>query len=179
MRMLVQSLASLTELRIQHCHKMQHRSQMLLRSGVAVAVVKAGYGSNSTPSLWTSICCTCYLKNRKKKIKWDIFLLLGAVEVSLSGPWVRLLLELSVPWCFLLDFWMLWVQFVRYWREKLLWNSIVFWILVLFLNLLAAIYFSQFSNLASHILFMLYSCSQWERKGETHSISHGTLLHHC
>ena len=38
MRMQVRSLASLRGLRIWHCHDLQHRSQMGLRSGVAVAV---------------------------------------------------------------------------------------------------------------------------------------------
>ena len=39
MRMCVQSLALLSELRIQCCHKLQCRLQMQLRSGFAVAVV--------------------------------------------------------------------------------------------------------------------------------------------
>ena len=50
MRMQVQSLASLSGLRVWHCHKLQRRSQMLLRSSIAVAVVQAGScSSNSTP----------------------------------------------------------------------------------------------------------------------------------
>ena len=39
MRLQVQSLASLTELRIWHCHELWCRLQMQLRSRVAVAVV--------------------------------------------------------------------------------------------------------------------------------------------
>ena len=39
MRMQVQSLASLSELRIWHCHELWCRSQMQLGSSVAVAVV--------------------------------------------------------------------------------------------------------------------------------------------
>ena len=39
MRMQVGSPASLSGLRIQHCHELRHRSQVQLRSGVAVAVV--------------------------------------------------------------------------------------------------------------------------------------------
>ena len=35
----VPSLALLSGLRTQHCHKLRHRSQMGLRSGMAVAVV--------------------------------------------------------------------------------------------------------------------------------------------
>ena len=38
-RMWVQSLALLSGLRIWHCQKLHHRSQMQLRSGVAVTVV--------------------------------------------------------------------------------------------------------------------------------------------
>ena len=39
LRMGVPSLASLSRLRIQHCHKLQSRLQTQLGSGVAVAVV--------------------------------------------------------------------------------------------------------------------------------------------
>ena len=39
MRMQIQSLAVLSGLRIWHCHELQCRLQMWLRSGVAVAVV--------------------------------------------------------------------------------------------------------------------------------------------
>ena len=49
-------LASLSGLRIWHCHKLQ------LRSGIAVAeaVTMAGScSSDSTPNLGTSICCRC------------------------------------------------------------------------------------------------------------------------
>ena len=42
-------------LRIWHCRKLQHRSKMGLRSSVAVAMVGLSCGSNSTPSLGTSI----------------------------------------------------------------------------------------------------------------------------
>ena len=44
-------LASLSGLRIRHCHKLWHRLQMWLRSGIAVAVVQAGScSSDLTPS---------------------------------------------------------------------------------------------------------------------------------
>ena len=39
MRLQVRSLASLSGLRIRHCHKLWYRSQTWLRSGVAVTVV--------------------------------------------------------------------------------------------------------------------------------------------
>ena len=66
----VQSLALLSGLRIQCCCELWYRSQMQLRSRVAVAVVLAGsYSSDLTPSLGTSICCGAALKRPKKKKK--------------------------------------------------------------------------------------------------------------
>ena len=54
------SLASLVELKIQHCCKLWPKLKMQLRSQVAVAVVYAGgCGSHSTSSLGTSICHRC------------------------------------------------------------------------------------------------------------------------
>ena len=56
MRMWVQSLVWLSELRIRYCHKLQRRVQMRLRSqvpvavAVAVAVVASSCGSDLTPS---------------------------------------------------------------------------------------------------------------------------------
>ena len=55
MKLRVQSLASLRGLRSQRCRELWCRSQMRLRSGVAVAVAEAGScSSDSTPSLGTS-----------------------------------------------------------------------------------------------------------------------------
>ena len=57
-------------LRIQHCRELWRRSQMWLRSRVAVAGVQAGSdSSNSTPSLRTSICRRWGPKKHKKKKK--------------------------------------------------------------------------------------------------------------
>ena len=68
MRMQVPSLASLSALRIWHCHELWCMSQTQLRSHVAVAVVQAGScSSNLTPSLGTSICCGYGPKKKKKK----------------------------------------------------------------------------------------------------------------
>ena len=65
MRIQVWSLASLSGLRIWHCHELWWRSQMLHGSQVVVAVVQASScSSNSTPTLGTSICHT---PKRKKK----------------------------------------------------------------------------------------------------------------
>ena len=66
--MQVQSMASTNGLRIRHCCELQHRLQMLLGTGIAVAVMQAVcYSSDSTPSLGSSICHGCGLKKTKKK----------------------------------------------------------------------------------------------------------------
>ena len=80
MRLQVRSLASLSGLRIQRCHELWCKSQMQLRSVVAVAVAEAvasSCSSNSAPSLGTSICLKCGLKRQKdqkkeRNIKQDI-----------------------------------------------------------------------------------------------------------
>ena len=70
MRTRVQSLASLSGLRIWLCRELRRGSQMWLGSHIAVAVMEAGsYSSDSTPSLGTSICCRCGPKKAKKKKK--------------------------------------------------------------------------------------------------------------
>ena len=67
MKMRVQSLALPSGLGIQHCHKLWHRLQMRLGSCVAVAVVQASScSSDPTPSLRTSIHCSCCHKKTKK-----------------------------------------------------------------------------------------------------------------
>ena len=66
--MRVRSLASLRGLQIQECCELGCRSQMWLRSRVAVAVVQAGsFSSHSTPSPGTSTCCRCSPRRPKKK----------------------------------------------------------------------------------------------------------------
>ena len=68
MRLQVQSLASLSGLRIQDCCELWCRSQTRFGSHMAVAVVQAGsYSSNSTPSLATSICRRFGPKKTKDK----------------------------------------------------------------------------------------------------------------
>ena len=68
MRTEIRSLASLSGLRIQHCHELWCKLQTRLGSGVVVAVVWAGsYSCDSTPSLGTSICHKCSPSKRKKK----------------------------------------------------------------------------------------------------------------
>ena len=55
--LLVQSLASLSGLRVRRCCELWHRSQMWLGSGAAVDLAQArGYSSDWTRSLGTSIC---------------------------------------------------------------------------------------------------------------------------
>ena len=64
MRTQVQSLASLSQLRIQRCHKLWCRLQMRLGSQVAVAMVEANsWRSDLTPCLETFI----YLKRKKRE----------------------------------------------------------------------------------------------------------------
>ena len=76
MRTQVQSQASLNGLRIRGCHELWCQSQMLLRSGIAGAVVQAlGCNSHSTPRLGTSICCKGGPKKAKKKKKKETFFL--------------------------------------------------------------------------------------------------------
>ena len=68
MRTWVESLAWLSGLRIQHCHKLWFRSQTQFGSGIAVLVEQAsGYSSDWTSSLGTSICFRCRLKKTKRK----------------------------------------------------------------------------------------------------------------
>ena len=70
MRTQVQSLASLSGLRIRRCHELRCRSQILLGSGIAVAVMQANsYSSNLSPSLGLSICQGCSPFKKKEKTK--------------------------------------------------------------------------------------------------------------
>ena len=70
MRLWVQSLASLSGLRILHCHELWCRSQMWLGPGVTVALAWAdGYSSDSAPRLGTSMCHRCGPKEKKKEIE--------------------------------------------------------------------------------------------------------------
>ena len=70
MRMQVRSLASLSGLRIQRCQELWCRSQMRLRSGVAMAVAQASScSSNQTPGLRTFICQGCGPQKKKRKKK--------------------------------------------------------------------------------------------------------------
>ena len=86
-------LASLSGLRLWHCHKLQCRSQMWIPSGVAVAVGQTGsWGSDLTPSLGTSICCRCgHKKEERRKEKKsrnqisELFLFYLMLPVALAG----------------------------------------------------------------------------------------------
>ena len=83
MRLRVWSLASLSGLRIWHCHVLWYRSQTQLRSCTAVAEA-SGCSSTLTPSLGISICCGCgpgkqnkfkkYFKNQSITVRcWFLF----------------------------------------------------------------------------------------------------------
>ena len=64
----VQSLASLSGLRIRRCCELWCRSQTQLESPIAVAVVKASsYSFDATPSLGNSTCCGWSPKKTKDK----------------------------------------------------------------------------------------------------------------
>ena len=66
--------ASLSRLRIWHCHKLQHRSKMQLGSGIAVAVARAGScSSDMTPSLGISnMPMNEALKKKKRMWKYSL-----------------------------------------------------------------------------------------------------------
>ena len=81
----VQSLASLSRLRIQRCRELWWRPQTRLGSPVAVAVAQAGsYNSNQTPSLGTSICRGCGPKKTKKKKKLTTSLNMFSIQYQKS-----------------------------------------------------------------------------------------------
>ena len=67
MRMQVQTLASLSGLRIWHCCDLRYRLQTWLRSGTAM--LASSCSSDSTPSLGTSICRGFSPKKDKTKTK--------------------------------------------------------------------------------------------------------------
>ena len=69
MRRQVQSLASLSGIRIQCSHELWYRSQMQLGPSFAVAQA-SGYSSDSTPHLGSSLATGVALK-RKKKIPFE------------------------------------------------------------------------------------------------------------
>ena len=78
MKTWVRTLASLSGLRIQCCHKLWCTSQTQLVPGIAVAVAYiSSFSSDSTPSLGTSICLGLAIKKKKER-KSAIF--------SLSAP---------------------------------------------------------------------------------------------
>ena len=65
--MQVRSLASLSGLRIGHCHELRCSLQTWLGSGMAMAVAMASTCSSDwTPSLGTSVCCRFGPKKKKK-----------------------------------------------------------------------------------------------------------------
>ena len=66
--MWIQSLTSLNGLRIQHCHKLRHRLQLWLRSGVVGAVAQATAEALIQPLAWEpSYAIVVAIKGRGKK----------------------------------------------------------------------------------------------------------------
>ena len=86
MKTQVQSLASLSGLRIWHCCKLWCSLQTWFGSGIAMAVVEvSSYKSNLTPRLGSSICHGCNPKKKikkKEKEKTEPFLILLPLLVS-------------------------------------------------------------------------------------------------
>ena len=75
MKTWVQSLVSLSGLRIQRCCELWWRLHRWLRSCIAVAVVQAGgYSSDSSPSLGTSICRGCGSPKKHMLIEYTLLL---------------------------------------------------------------------------------------------------------
>jgi len=71
-RIRFQSLASLSGLRIRHCPKLWHRSQMPLGSSIAVAVAQAcTCSSDWTPSPGSSICLLKRTKRKRRRKEID------------------------------------------------------------------------------------------------------------
>ena len=63
----MQTLASLSGLRIRHCHELWFRQQARFGSCVALTVPQTGsYSSDLTASLGTSICPECSPKKMKE-----------------------------------------------------------------------------------------------------------------
>ena len=84
-----ESLASLSGLRIWHCHALWCRSQIRLRCCIAVAVAVTDICSpNSTPSLGTSICRKWGPKKQKKE-KW-IYSVVTIFAVQPSDPVIHI-----------------------------------------------------------------------------------------
>ena len=104
MKMQVQSLASLSGLRIQWCHQLQCRSQIQLVSGIAMAVAKAcSCSSDLTPSTGISICCRCGHKKKKRENRigkdqlWVFLLPRASASLSIRyGAWYPMILP-SLP----------------------------------------------------------------------------------
>ena len=92
MKLQVWSLASLSGLRIQHCHELWCRSQIRLSSDVA-AVVGCGVGCQLQlqldPSLGTSIYCAC-APEKQNKIKY-LLNILSSYSLSYLTIVVKLL----------------------------------------------------------------------------------------
>ena len=98
MRMQVQSLVSLSGLRIRHCREPWCRSQTRLGSLVAVAVAQdSSYSSDSTHSLGTSICSGCGPPKKRPSPSQPCANLCAAHNPRVSGP------VLLWPGCFAAD----------------------------------------------------------------------------
>ena len=101
MRTWVQSLASLSGLRLWHCHELWYRSQMQLGSCVAVAVAQTNSCSSDwTLTLGTSIYHRCSPKKQKNK-KWKKTLINADKYISRSTRYKTLLKTLRNEYIFI------------------------------------------------------------------------------
>ena len=97
--MQVQSLVSLSGLRIQHCRDLWCRLQTRFGCAVAVAVASS-CNSDSTPSLGTSVCYGYGPKKGKKKKskrtldKWQLMIFSGLIPGL--WLWVRLAVAICI-----------------------------------------------------------------------------------
>ena len=99
MRMWVQSLASISGLRILCRCELWHRLQTQLGSGVAVAVMQAStWSSDSTPSLTTSMCCGCGPKHTHTHTHTHTHLQRCRGRKLLTNP--SLVPKPQTPWAF-------------------------------------------------------------------------------
>ena len=98
-RMQVWFLASLSGLRIWHCHELWCRLEMWLISGMAVAVASC-CSSNYIPSLGTSICHSCgpnKQTNKQTKMHNTISLKYFQWTRKFCTTWPHVILEFLIP----------------------------------------------------------------------------------
>ena len=89
MRMWVRSLTPLSGLRIQPCHELQCRSQLQLRSGIAVAVAQTAAAALIGPSAWKLLyAMSVALKKKQTKLYIYMYRCVGHIcYCSVAKKW--------------------------------------------------------------------------------------------